>query len=57
MGAISSALLHLEHTMRALVDENALLRKQMEGIAGRAGLTLNGHGGRGQAARPGAMRR
>src|SRR5512144_139186 len=37
MSAISSALQHLEHAMRAMVEENSALRKQLQGIVEQAG--------------------
>jgi DNA invertase Pin-like site-specific DNA recombinase len=44
MTAIASALQDLEHAMRALVDDHAQLRKQLEGFAGRAGRLFDGRG-------------
>ena len=42
MGAISSALQQLEDVMRAMVSENAILRKQLQGIVEQAGQFFNG---------------
>ena len=51
MSAITSALQDLERAMRALVGDNTLLRKQLQGFVGRAGLLFNGRGrGAGSAA-------
>ena len=42
MSAISSALQHLEHAMRAMVEENSALRKQLQGIVEQAGHFFDG---------------
>jgi DNA invertase Pin-like site-specific DNA recombinase len=51
MGAISSALQHLEDAMRAMVDENVALREQLQGIVDRAGHFFDGRQARSRAAR------
>jgi len=42
MNAISSALQQLENVMRGMVEENAALRKQLQGIVEQAGHFFNG---------------
>jgi transposase len=53
MSAISSAIQSLEDAMRAMVDENAALRKQLQGIVQQAGQFFNGRPGRGTRLRGG----
>ena len=50
MSAISSALQHLENAMRAMVDENAALREQLQGIVEKAGHFFDGQQSRGRSA-------
>ena len=50
MSAISSALQQLENTMRAMVEENAALREQLQGIVQQAGHFFNGQQARGRSA-------
>ena len=54
MSAISSALQHLEDAMRAMVEENSALRKQLQGIVEQAGHFFNGRPVRGARLRDGA---
>jgi len=42
MNAISSAIQQLEDVMRTMVEENAALRKQLQGIVDQAGHFFNG---------------
>ena len=54
MSPISNALQHLEDVMRAMVEENAALRKQLQGIVEQAGHFFDGRPGRGARLRNGA---
>lgn len=54
MSAISSALQHLEDAMRAMVEENSALRKQLQGIVEQAGHFFNGQPARRARLRDGA---
>ena len=54
MNAISGALQSLENAMRAMVQENAALRRQLQGIVQQAGQFFNGRSGRPARARNGA---
>jgi len=54
MRVISGALQSLEDAMRAMVDENAALRKQLQGIVQQAGQFFNAQSGRGARNRNGA---
>ena len=54
MGAISSALQDLEAAVRSLVDENSVLKNQLQRIVEQAGQLFNGHAPRG---RPRAWRK
>jgi len=56
MHAISSALQGLEHAMRALANENAVLKDQLQAIVERAGQLFDGHAGRGRTGRPSSPR-
>ena len=51
MGAISSALQDLEAAVRSLVDENSVLKNQLQRIVEQAGQLFNGHAPRGRPAR------
>ena len=51
MSAISSALQGLEAAVRSLVDENTVLKKQLQRIVEQAGQLFNGHVSRGRPAR------
>jgi DNA invertase Pin-like site-specific DNA recombinase len=60
MSAISHAIQQLEDVMRAMVSENAILRKQLQGIVEQAGHFFNGQGRltrSARAARDGAPRK
>ena len=54
MNPISNALQHLEDVMRAMVEENAALRKQLQGIVEQAGNFFDGRSARGARLRNGA---
>lgn len=54
MNAISGALQSLEDAMRAMVEENAALRRQLQGIVQQAGQFFNGHSVRAARGRNGA---
>jgi DNA invertase Pin-like site-specific DNA recombinase len=51
MTAISSALQNLEHAMRSLVEENTVLKSQLQRIVEQAGQLFDGHLPRGRPAR------
>ena len=52
MNAISGALQHLERAVRSLVDENTVLKNQLQRIVEQAGQLFNGHSAtRGRPAR------
>src|SRR5262245_30227432 len=61
MSAISSALQSLENVMRAMVEENAALRRQLQGIVEQAGHFFDGQArvrmARGRPLRDGAPRK
>jgi transposase len=59
MSAISNAIQNLEDAMRAMVQENSALRKQLQGIVEQAGHFFNGRGQmvRGVHPRDGAPRK
>ena len=57
MNAITGALQNLEHAVRSLVDENAVLKNQLQRIVEQAGQLFNGHPApRGRPARGGKPR-
>ncbi len=57
MSAISTALQGLEHAVRSLVDENTVLKNQLQRIVEQAAQLFDGHGGpRGRTARGGKPR-
>jgi len=57
MNAITHALQNLEHAVRSLVDENSLLKSQLQRIVEQAGQLFNGHPiTRGRPARGGRPR-
>jgi len=43
MNAISAALQNLEHAVRSLVDENSVLKNQLQRIVEQAGRLFDGH--------------
>jgi len=43
MSAISAALQNLEHAVRSLVDENSVLKNQLQRIVEQAGQLFDGH--------------
>lgn len=51
MGAISSALQDLESALRSLVDENTVLKNQLQRIVEQAGQLFDGHVARGRPPR------
>jgi len=51
---ISSAIQHLEDVLHAMVEENAALRKQLQGIVEQAGHFFDGRAARGARLRNGA---
>jgi DNA invertase Pin-like site-specific DNA recombinase len=56
MGAISNALQDLESALRSLVDENTVLKTQLQRIVEQAGQLFDGHMPRGRPARAGKGR-
>ncbi len=57
MSTISAALRSLEHAVRSLVDENRVLKNQLQRIVEQAGQLFDVHGGRpGRPARTGRPR-
>ena len=63
MNAITGALQALEHAVRTLVDENTVLKSQLQRIVEQAGQLFNGHAAprgrppRGSKARDGAPKK
>jgi transposase len=57
MNAITSALRDLEEVMRALVNENTVIKRQLQGIVAQAGQLLDGRARIARGGREGAPRK